>query len=218
MTFNLGTTGPTDQIIKLFVNNTTSNGVYDIGDITVTGNGKLMLFITVNEGNTTRNSSNPKYQFSWDGNVNVGLTDMTKFQLIIRKGTAFPNNVDPTFTIPNNNTFVGSILADYVNIQFGNLIFKGFIGTLGKSFSTTSNATITGPMWVYAPNANVTLSSGSTVNGSIMGNSVNITSGGTIRYQGFEGDLPFELNLPTFMGGELVPVGITYKFTNFKEV
>jgi len=103
-------------------------------------------------------------------------------------------------------------------MQFGNLVFKGFIGTLGSSFTTTSNATIAGPMWVYAPNANVSLSSNSAVNGSIMANSVDITSGGTIVYQGFEGDLPFELNLPTFMGGELVPVGITFKFSNFREV
>jgi len=217
MTFNLGT-GSDDRIIKLYVNSlSTSSGTYNIGDINVIGNGKLMVLITLPASRTSGNSGNPKYQFSWDGNVNVGNTDLSKFQLVIKKGTGFPTNTDPTFTIPNNLTFVGSILADYVNVQFGNLTFKGFIGTLGKSFKTTSNATITGPMWVYAPNADVSINSNSLVNGSIISNSVNITSGGTIRYQGYEGELPFQLNLPAFMGGELVPVGITYKFNNFKE-
>lgn len=214
MTFDLGA-GSSERVIKLVVGDVAaSNGAYGVGAIQVIGSGKLMVLITVDNVDT---SGNPKYYFSWGGNVNVGQTDMSKFQLVIRKGSGFGTNL-PVFTIPNLNTFIGSILMDYVNLELGNMTFKGFIGTLGTSITTTSNAVVTGPMWIYAPYANVSLQSNSSISGSIMANSVNITSGGTVTYQSYTGSIPFELNLPIFMGGSMVPVGITFKFINFKEV
>ena len=221
--FELGV-GASDRVLKLIVGdlaNDGRNGAFPIKAINVQGDGKLMVLITVDSGDTSSNSGNPEYAFSWGGNVNVGQNDMSKFQLVVKKGNGFPTNpntVDPVFTIPNNNTYIGSILMDYVNLQLGNLTFKGFIGTLGKSITTKSNSTISGPMWIYAPYADVSLQSNSFINGSVMANSVDITSGGKIEYKSFTGTVPYNLYLPIFMGGSMVPVGITVKFINFKEV
>lgn len=196
--------------IKLYVGSVATN----IGNITVKGNDQVKVHITINASNT----GNPNNTFTWASNVNVGKTDMTEFQLVIRKGTGFSAGVDPFFTIPNGNTFVGSILMDYVNIELKNMTYTGFIGTLGQRINTGSNGTISGPMWVYAPNAVVDMSSGITIYGSVMASSVSLTSGATIIYDAFKSVIPFELNLPIFMGGAPVPVGITFKFINFREV
>lgn len=215
MVFNLGN-GPTTQLFKLYIGDVDAgnNGNFNVGNISVTGNGNLMTLITIDDEDT---SGNPKNEFTWDGNVNVGTTDLIKFQLIVRKGADFGNNINPVFTIPNGYSFVGSIQADYVDLGLGNMDFKGFMATLGKSITFTSTGTITGPMWIYAPNATVNMTSNIVLNGAIIAENVNLSSGATVDYLSYSGAIPFELNLPLFMGGAPVPVGITYKFNNFKE-
>lgn len=224
VTFDLGTSGTSNTVYNLFVSNVSvaSNTNLGVGAINVIGNGKLKMHIIINKTNYV--NANSSYQFTWNANINQSLLtstnpeDISKFQLIIKRGTGFTSSEYPTFSIGNSNIFVGSLMMDYVNLSFGNFDFKGFIATLGKSFTITSTSNITGPMWVYAPYANVSLSSNGVINGSIISNSVEFASGATLKYMQYLGPLPSELTLPLFIGGEPVPVGITFKFTNFKEV
>ncbi len=216
MVFNLGT-GSSTRTVKLYIGDvvTSNSGYLDVGNISVIGDGSLMTLITVDRTDT---SGNPKYYFIWDGNVNIGTTNLTKFQLVIRKGSGYNTGDNPVFSVPNNYEFIGSVMGDQVNVELGNLNFKGFIATLGNKITFTSNAYIAGPMWIYAPNADVSLESNSQIFGSIIANSVSLTSGAKLTYKTYTGSIPFELNLPEFEGGAPVPVGITYKFTSFKEV
>jgi len=224
VTFDLGTSGTSNTIYNLFVSslNVASNTNLGVGQINVIGNGKLKMHLIINKSNYS--NPNSSYQFTWNANINQSLLtstnpeDISKFQLIIKRGSDFASTEYPTFSIGNSNIFVGSLMMDYVNLSFGNFDFKGFIATLGKSYTISSTSNITGPMWVYAPYANVSISSNGTINGSIIANSVSFTSGATLEYMQYLGPLPPELTLPLFIGGEPVPVGITFKFTNFKEV
>lgn len=219
VTFNLGT-GSSADIFNLFVgdvdvDNSSSLGV---GAIEVVGNGKLKMLITIDKDDFTKNNN---YDFIWNSNVNYNQTlltnpDISKFQLVIKRGVDIP--VSPMFMFANSIVFIGSIMMDNINITIGNLDYRGFIATLGTSITIASTAEITGPMWIYAPNANVKMSSNSVVNGSIIANSVNFDSGATLKYLQYTGPIPPELSLPLFIGGEPVPVGITYKFINFREV
>ena len=216
MVFNLGSGSPT-RTVKLYIGDvvTSNSGYLDVGNISVIGDGNLMTLITVDRTDT---SGNPKFNFIWDGNVNVGTTNLIKFQLVIRKGTGYNTGINPVFSIPNSYEFIGSVMGDQVNVELGNLNYKGFIATLGNKVTFTSNAYISGPMWIYAPNADVSMESNSQIFGSIIANSVSLTSGAMLTYKTYTGSIPFELNLPEFEGGAPVPVGITYQFTSFKEV
>lgn len=222
VTFNLGS-GSTSTIYSLFVGDVdvSSNTNLGVGNIDVTGNGKLKMMITIDSNDYS--NPNSSYQFTWNANVNNSLLtatnpDISKFQLVIKRGSGFASNFYPTFSITNSNVFVGSLMMDYINISFGNFNYKGFIATLGKSITISSNTDVSGPMWIYAPYANVSLSSNGIVNGAIIANSVEFNSGATLKYMQYTGPLPPELSLPLFIGGEPVPVGITFKFTNFREV
>lgn len=224
VTFDLGTSGTSTTVYNLFVSNVSvaSNTNLGVGVINVIGNGKLKMHLIINKSNYV--NPNSSFQFTWNTNVNQSLLtssnpeDISKFQLIIKRGSDFSASEYPTFSIGNSNIFVGSLMMDYVNLSFGNFDYKGFIATLGKSFTISSNSSITGPMWVYAPYANVSLTSNGVINGSIIANSVDFASGATLKYMQYLGPLPPELTLPLFIGGAPVPVGITFKFTNFKEV
>lgn len=224
VTFDLGTSGASNTVYNLFVSNVSvaSNTNLGVGAINVIGNGKLKMHIIINKANYV--NPNSSYQFTWNANINQSLLsstnpeDISKFQLIIKKGSDFTSSEYPTFSIGNSNIFVGSLMMDYINISFGNFDFKGFIATLGKSFTISSTSQITGPMWVYAPYADVSLTSNGLINGSIIANSVNFESGASLSYMQYLGPLPPELTLPLFIGGASVPVGISFKFTNFREV
>lgn len=217
ISFNLGS-GSDDRIVKLYVTDV-DYADNKLGNLSVSGNGKLAVIITVDSDDTKKVSGvNGIYQWGWDVNKAINPLDLTKFQLVIKKGSGFSSNESPTFTTPNDLLFIGSVLANDVNIRLNNMEFKGFIATMGKSISFNSNSEITGPMWIFAPNAIVEVKSGATINGAVMANTVNLTSNSTIKYDVFDGSLPFNITIPTFYGGALYPVGIEFKFTNFKEV
>lgn len=221
VTFDLGS-GSTTAEYLLFVDDVQASNSSElgVGDINVIGNGKLKMFMTIDANDFDKNNS---VTFVWDGNVNasqinVENTDISKFQLIIRKGLGFDADEYPIFSIANSNIFVGSLMMDYIDIVFGNFNYKGFIATLGENITISSTAEITGPMWIYAPFADVVLTANTAINGSLIANSVSFDSGASLEYLQYTGPLPPELSLPLFLGGEPVPVGITFKFINFKEV
>lgn len=221
VTFNLGT-GSTSSEYLLFVDDVQASNSSElgVGDINVVGNGKLKMLMTVDKNDFDKNNST---LFVWDGNVNadqinVANADISKFQLVIKRGSGYNVGEYPTFSISNSNVFVGSLMMDYVNIVFGNFNFKGFIATLGESIIISSTAEVTGPMWIYAPFAQVDLTANTLINGSLIAESVTFASGASLEYLQYTGPLPPELSLPLFLGGEPVPVGITFKFINFKEV
>lgn len=217
ITFDLGS-GADNRIFELYVDDVDyANNL--VGSINVKGNGKLNVIIVIDSDDTKKVSgTDGYYNWGWNVNNNPLLTDLSKFQLVVKKGVGFAANVDPTFTMPNGTVFVGSLLGNNVNLFFGNLDFKGFIATLGKSITFKSNGAIAGPMWIYAPNAHVSVESGAIINGAVMASSVSLTSNSSIIYKTYTGTIPFNITLPTFAGGALYPIGITYNFINFKEV
>lgn len=217
ITFDLGL-GAVNRIFELYVNDVDFADNL-VGSINVTGNGKLIVIVDIDSNDTKKVTGVDGY-YNWGWNVNniPLLSDLSKFQLVVKRGTGFAANVDPTFTMPNNTIFVGSLLGNNINLFFGNIEFKGFIATLGKSITFKSVGDIAGPMWIYAPNAHVSVESGASINGAVMANSVSLTSNSSIVYESYTGTIPFNITLPTFAGGALYPVGITFQFINFKEV
>lgn len=225
--FILGTDSSSSIVYQLFVDDldVLNNGILNVGNITVdknktsASNDKLKMFVTIDKDDYP--SSYKKDVFEWDGNVNshlinVETADLSKFQLIIKRGNGFDDD-NPELFISNSNIFVGSLMMDEIDVNFGNLNFKGFIATMGETITFSSTADITGPMWIYAPNADVNSTSNVMIKGSIIADSVNFKNT-TLQYLEYKGDLPPELNIPDILGGEPVPVGITVKFINFKEV
>lgn len=219
VTFNLGT-GSTSAIYSLFVGDVDVNDSSNlgVGTIEVNGNGKLKMLLTIEKNDFSKNNN---YDFIWNSNVNYGQTlltnpDISKFQLVIIRGDDIPET--PMLTFSNGIVFVGSIMMNNINIEIGNIDFRGFIATLGTSITIASTARISGPMWIYAPKAIVNMSSNSVINGAIIANSVYFQSGATLKYLQYTGPIPPELSLPLFIGGEPIAIGITFKFINFREV
>lgn len=218
--FKLGN-GATTSVFQLFIEDVQASNSSElgVGNINVTGNGQLKVLMTIDQNDFDKNNSNV---FIWDGNINSNQlnnndAEIAKFQLIIKRGSGFDVGEYPLFSISNSNVFVGSLMMDYVDIIFGNFDFKGFIATLGEKITFGSTANITGPMWIYAPNAEIISNSNVVIKGSIIAESVDFKNT-TLEYLQYTGPLPPELNLPLFLGGAPVPVGITVKFINFKEV
>lgn len=219
MIFDLGS-GSSNDVHHLYVGTADTGSFSSVGDIEVIGAGQLKVHVEIFPVYDKKGAEVP-LTFSWGGNVDYNQTLLTtpeiaKFQLIIQD-VGFVSTI-PIFTIPNSNTFIGSLMMDRVNLEIGNIDFRGFIATLGTQINITSTAEITGPMWIYAPNADVIMKANGTINGSITANSVDFSSGATLEYLSYQGPLPPELALPLFVGGEPIPVGITFRFTNFKEV
>lgn len=215
MIFDLGS-GSEDDVHKVFVTTaSTGNGEINVPSITVVGDGELQLFITLKSSDLKSN------KIIWKGNVNQDLTNLTKLQLIIDQTTG----LNPTFEFPSASggstskiIFKGSIFADNVNFTFGNMDFRGFLATNGTSVFLSSTGTMDGPIWIYAPNATVTVKANFTIEGAIIAKEASFEAGGSLKYESFFGDLPEDITIPLFNNGAPVPVGITYEFINFKEV
>lgn len=215
MTFDLGS-GTEEDVHKVFITTAaTGNGEINVPAITVIGDGELQLFITLKSSDLKSN------KIIWKGNVNQDLTNLTKFQLIIDQTPG----LNPTFEFPSASggstskiIFKGSIFADNVNFEFGNMDFRGFLATNGTNVFLSSTGTMDGPIWIYAPNANVTIKANFTIEGAIIASSASFEAGGSLKYESFFGDLPEEIEIPLFNNGAPVPVGITYEIINFKEV
>lgn len=230
VTFNLvGGTSTTE--FDVFVGTVDTNSFANVGDIEVTGNGKLRMLVEIDPvfKTTGNKTSEVEATFSWDGYVNVSsLTlekpQLDKFQLIIKSAPVDydladkPFTVVPTFSISNSGKFVGSVIMDRVNVDIGNVEYRGFIATQGDLVEITSTSDITGPMWIYAPDADFVAQTPILIEGSIISSSATFSAGGTLKYEQYTGDVPSLIDIPDFSGGEPVPVGITVKFINFKEV
>lgn len=228
--FNLvGGTSTTE--FNLFVGNVDINSFANVGDFEVLGNGKLKMLVEIDPVYKTTGGKVTEQEatFSWNGYVNVSsLTDpkpqLDKFQLIIKSApvdydpTENPFTVIPTFSISNSGKFVGSVIMDRVNVDIGNVEYKGFIATQGDLVEITSTSDITGPMWIYAPDADFIAQTPILIEGSIISSTATFSAGGTLKYEQYTGDIPSLIDIPDFSGGEPVPVGITVKFINFKEV
>lgn len=218
MTFDLGSESD-GRVFELYVNNVDYAGNI-LGSINVIGDGELVLIIVVDSEDTKKISgTNGIFQWGWNVNNIPLLTNYTKFQLVVKKGFNFPQNVDPTFTTNNGTIFVGSILMDYVNmsIKGGNTEFSGFYTTLGKTIEAEAKVSIDGPMWIFAPNATVNAKT-AYLAGAVMADSVYLTSNSTIKYEAYNEVPPFGIIIPVFEGGAMYPVGIDFEFINFKEV
>jgi len=230
VTFNL-VGGASTTEFNVFVGAVDGNSFANVGDIDVTGNGKLRLMVEIDPvfKTTGKKTSEVEATFSWGGYVNISsLTlekpQLDKFQLIIKSAsleydsTDKPFTIIPTFSISNSGKFVGSVIMDRVNVDIGNVEYKGFIATQGELVEITSTSDITGPMWIYAPDADFKAQTPILIEGSIISSTATFSAGGTLKYEQYTGDVPSLIDIPDFSGGEPVPVGITVKFINFKEV
>lgn len=218
MTFDLGNMGSDSDVYKLFIQNVSQVGGkfgdIQVPNINVIGKGKLQVFINLTSSDLKAGT------IRWTGDVSVGETDLSKFQLIINNSTG----IIPTFEIPSsgvtgsNVDFVGSIIADDVNFVFKNAVFKGFLGTNGETVNLSATGEMLGPIWIYAPNALVSLSSNFILNGAIIAEEAEFLSGGSLKYVPYDSSLPGDMELPLLENGMPVPVRITFEFINFKEV
>lgn len=215
----------------LYVGSVNISSFSNVGDIEVLGLGKLRLMVEIdpvfkNQGNRVVEE---EANFNWNGYVNVSsLSDakaqLDKFQLIIKSSPVLYDISDelftivPTFSISNSGKFVGSIIMDRINVDIGNVEFKGFIATQGDLVKITSTSDITGPMWIYAPNANFIAQTPILIEGSIISSTATFSAGGTLKYEQYTGEIPSLIDIPEFSGGAPVPVGITVDFINFKEI
>lgn len=216
---------------NLYVGSVDVSSFSNVGDIDVLGLGKLRLMVEIDpifkkQGN---NFVEEEANFSWNGYVNVSsLNDskaqLDKFQLIIKSDPVTYDVSDklftivPTFSISNSGKFVGSIIMDRINVEIGNVQFKGFIATQGDLVEVTSTSDITGPMWIYAPDADFIAQTPVLIEGSIISSTAKFSAGGTLRYEQYTGEVPSLIDIPEFSGGAPVPVGITVDFINFKEI
>lgn len=214
---NLGT-GGSSRVFKLVLDDSSS---LRNASIEVVGEGELMIFTTVDANDTTAsgNNANITYTYELSGVIVPDTTqadDLSKIQLYLRKGAGYTYSKDPIFT--SKNRFTGAIIADEFDVFFQNGDIKGFVATLGDTITVKANTTILGPMWIFAPNADVYLNSGAYVEGAIIAENVVFSSGAELYYDVSADIVPDSVQLPLFEFGEPVPVGITVEFINFKEV
>ena len=216
LTFNLGT--DKTKVYKVFLSDSIIHNGTISKKITVNGEGKLQIFITLNNSNDVNKSSLEFLVNSViSGKDSLGNVDLSQLQFIVDTVSSLNGS---TISIPSNSTvFTGSIIADKINFEIKNTNFKGFIGTNGTSFEmSTGGNLLEGPAWIYAPNATFSLKSAD-IQGAVIAKTANFkTGGGELSYKLFSSTLPGDMTLPMFEGGKPITVGITVKFINFKEV
>lgn len=147
------------------------------GHILIKGTGKLTIYI---KGHLTMGSGSTINDKGSTSKLNVYL-----------KGTG------KTLTLDGAQQIFGSLFAEDANITMtGGSRFRGVIVTGGKTL-TISGGHSTDVQILYAPNADVNIGGGGNVKGAIYAKNFNMSGGGTVTFQDFNGDLPF------FPGGSI---------------
>lgn len=213
-----------DDEFNLFVGNVNTSTFENTGNIFVDGKGKLLMHVAIDP--VFKNGKEVEAIFEWKLNINpdkyLKEFPLDKFQLIIKSAKNSTTDLDftkePTLVLKNPLTFVGSLIMDKIKVELGSVDYQGFIATMGSRVDLTSNTNMAGPIWIYAPFADVYSQTPNKIYGSIISKTFTMTAGGTLEYLGYSGSVPELIKIPEFLGGAPVPAGITFSFINFKEV
>ena len=155
--------------------------------ITVTGLGRLLVLVNFNQN------------LKINGNVNENGTDPTKYLLVLKRPNTSTNK---TLEVSNGIKFVGSIMSDSTgDFKWQQVSYYGFLVTNASLIDIQSGSVFgsaTRPIWIYAPNAKVSIGSeGTGIFGSVMSSSINMTGNNSfLTYTGMNIDYPFEAWTP----------------------
>jgi hypothetical protein len=175
LTFNTGNEG---DVLTIVIDSLSVTGS---GYINVTGNGKLVIKVNNN--------------FTFTNSAALNASGSSDNVVMYYSGTA------PLSFSGGDQTFVGSVYTETAGLAFsggsgavinGNIIVGGNQVTLSGS----SNPHLEGAL-LYAPNADLSLSSGSSIEGRIIANSITEVGGCSVIFKPVTLSDTFFWDLPT---------------------